>query len=367
MSTVRPLSDVFTARAIGMAWNNYQQTLGEAPFLGRSKFGTRKQQGLDLKFIKGKNGLPVSLKASAFDAQAELRDGIGFTEVQNEMPFFRESIMVTEKEEQEYASFVESTNVQYANQVLQNIMKKPIDLVRGARVIPERMIWQLLCPANGVPKVEVKVGSSSYTIGYIDSADQSAYLASNYSDISASSTDAWDKKTTATPLQDLIDIKRDFAKNTGYSLSRFTMNTETFQLLIDANDTKLQVLGVTAANAGIRMKQSQVIDYLAEYGIEIEIYDKMYKDESGTAKYFVPTGYISCQSAGVYLGDFVFGTTPEERSGDVLTGSLSTVDTGISIYTYATNHPVNTHSVVSMLGLPTYEGMDSVFTFKVKA
>ena len=44
---------------------------------------------------------------------------------------------------------------------------------------------------------------------------------------------------------------------------------------------------------------------------------------------------------------------------------LSIVETGISVYTYATNHPINTHCVVSMIGLPTYEGMDSVVVIKV--
>ena len=79
---VLPLNQVFTARAIGMNWDNYKATLGEPPYLGRQKFGTRKQQGLDLRFIKGANGLPVSLKASNFDAQAPLRDGIGFSDIQ---------------------------------------------------------------------------------------------------------------------------------------------------------------------------------------------------------------------------------------------------------------------------------------------
>lgn len=100
-----PLAEAFTARSLGVMWNNYEKTLGSAPYLGRQKFGTRKQDSLDLRFIKGKSGLPVSLKASNFDAQAELRDVGGFSDIQNEMPFYRESYMVTEKEEQEYDNY----------------------------------------------------------------------------------------------------------------------------------------------------------------------------------------------------------------------------------------------------------------------
>ena len=58
-----PLAEAFTARSLGVMWDNYKKTLGTAPYLGRQKFGTRKQDSLDLRFIKGKNGRSVLLKA----------------------------------------------------------------------------------------------------------------------------------------------------------------------------------------------------------------------------------------------------------------------------------------------------------------
>ena len=133
---------------------------------------------------------------------------------------------------------------------------------------------------------------------------------------------------TATPLDDLIQTRRDFAKKTGYSLTRFTMNTETWEYVLKAEDTKKQVLGITAYNGGIRLQQSQVTEYLRGYGIEIEVYDKLYIDRTDNkTKYFVPTGIVSCQSGGIYLGDYVFGKTPEERSGSLTDGNLSIVET----------------------------------------
>ena len=91
----------------------------------------------------------------------------------------------------------------------------------------------------------------------------------------------------------------------------------------------------------------------------------MYLDENGDTQYFIPTGMVSAQSAGVFLGDVVYGTTPEERSGSLANGTLSIVETGVSIYTYATEHPINTHCVVSEIVLPTFEGMDAVAVIKV--
>lgn len=356
-----PLRDAFTARSLGVMWNNYKASLGQAPYLGRQKFGTRKQDSIDLRYILGKSELPVALKASNFDAQAPLRDVGGFSDIQNQMPFYRESYMVTEKEEQEYANFQSAENSNMANQVLREISKKPMMLIQGAMVVPERQIWQLLAPEDGVPKVTVTIEGKSYDIDYTADAGVE-HKKDHFIELQENK---WSDPATATPLEDLILTRRDFVKKTGYSLTRYTMNTETFEMVLKAEDTKKQVLGVIAYNGGIRLRQADVLSYLREYGIEIEVYDKVYLDENGETKNFIPTGIVSAQSAGVYLGDYVFGRTPEERSGSLTDGTLSLVETGVSVYTYATNHPINTHCVVSMIGLPTFEGMDSVVVMKV--
>lgn len=161
-----PLSQAFTARSLGVMWDNYKASLALPPYLGRQKFGTTKQDSLEMRYILGENSQPISLKASNFDAQAELRDVGGFQDIQNEMPFYRESYMVTEKEEQQYANYQSAENSNLANQVLRQISKKPMNLIQGAMVVPERQIWQLLAPSDGVPKVTVKIKDKTYTIDY---------------------------------------------------------------------------------------------------------------------------------------------------------------------------------------------------------
>ena len=361
-----PLKEAFTARALGVMWDNYKKTLGLPPYLGRTKFGTAKQDNLNLRFITGKNGAPVSLKATNFDAQAPLRDVGGFSDIQTKMPFYRESYMVTEEEEQEYANYVSSANDNLTRQVLTQIVKKPMNLVEGALVVPERQIWSLLAPSDGVPKIPVKIEGQTYNVEYTTD-NGTAYKVDHFVDITGTAADKWSAASTATPLDDLVKTKREFQKKSGYSLTRFSMNTETWEMVLACDDTKKQVLGITAYTGGIRLQDADVVKYLRERGIEIEVYDKIYIDESGNTQYFIPTGIVSCQSAGVYLGTYTFGRTPEERSGDLAGGNISIVETGVSIYTYATDHPVNTHCVVSMLGLPTYEGMDSVVVMKVNS
>lgn len=362
---VLPLGEAFTARALGVAWNNYQQTLGTAPYLGRSFFGTDKKIGLDLRFIKGRKGLPVALKASNFDAKAPLRDAIGFKDIQNEMPFFRESYMVTEKDEQEYMRYLDAENSGLANQVLREIMKNPMDLVLGADVVPERMIWQLMAPADGIPKIDVVVnGGERYVIDYTTD-NGAAYKSKNY--IQLEGTSMWSDSANATPIQDMVDAQEQHKENTGEILSTFVMNQATWKQVVNAEDTKKQVLGSIAYQSGIRIKDSDVKSYLLDnYGITVLVYNKLYIGEDGASHKFIPDGVVSAIAGTTSsLGTVWYGTTPEERSGDLAKGTLSIVNTGVSIYTYTTEHPVNTHCVVSEIVLPSYENMDSVFVMKV--
>lgn len=364
-----PLKDAFTARALGYAFNKYQESLGTAPYLGRSFFGTDKRQGLTLRWIKGSKGLPVALKGSNFDAQAPLRDGIGFADIQNEMPFFRESYMVTEREEQDYMNYVSAENGALANQVLREIMKKPLDLILGADVVPERMIWNLIAPADGIPRIPVVIdGDATNKKYYIDyTADAGvAYKSTNFMQV-VGANDVWTAAATATPIQDLVDAQAQHLANTGENLTVFVMNQTTWRALVAAEDTKKRVQGVITYNAGMPLMEADVKRYLVgNYGITVLVYNKMYMSEAGTATTFIPNYVITAMPSGIRtLGTLWYGTTPEERSGSLANGSLSIVNTGVSVYTYTTEHPVNTHCVVSEICLPSYEAMDSVFVLKV--
>lgn len=356
------LADVFTARALGIMWDNYQQSLGVAPYLGRSLFGTDKKQGLELRWIKGANGLPVALKGAAFDALAPLRHPIGFKDMESEMPFFRESYVVTEKEEQEYATYAEA-NPTLANQVLKEIAKKPLDLVLGADVVPERMIWQLLAPIDGVPKIDVVIdGGKRFTIDY--TGDNGVeYKKNNFVEVT---DNKWSDATTATPIQNLLDLKKK-AKKLGKRLTTFIMNENTWEQFCKAEDTRKQVQGILAYQNGIIMNESDVKSYLlSNHQITVLVYEKLYQDENGATQSFMPDGMVTAIDGAVTtLGTVWYGTTPEERSGSEANGSLALINTGVATYTYTTEHPINTHCIVSEIVLPSYENMDSVFVMKV--
>lgn len=358
-----PIREAFTARAIAAAFDNYLLTQSEPPYLGRALFGTMKQQGLDLKFIKGQNGMVTELKASAFDALAPLRDPIGFKTIENEMPFFRESYMVSEKDRQDYTSYL--ANDDYARQILQNIMLRPIDLIRGADVVPERMIWQLLAPTDGIPRISIEVegdANQQYYINY--TADNgTAWKAANYTALSG--TSLWTAAATATPIADIIAMQKKQENAHGQVIDTVIMNSTTWGYVVAAEDTKKQVMGAIAYNAGIMLNDADVVSFLRNnYGISIVVYNKKYQSATGTARTFIPDGMVVGLSRAVKLGDVVYGTTPEELDGDKTSGEIAVVNTGVAVNTYYTNHPVQQHCVVSEIVLPSYPNMDSVCLMK---
>ena len=89
----------FTPAAIAAQWN--EAASNRIPYLGAGLFPSKKKAGLDLSWLKGSKGLPVSLMPSTFDAKATFRDRIGFSKIETEMPFFREGFKIKEKDRQE--------------------------------------------------------------------------------------------------------------------------------------------------------------------------------------------------------------------------------------------------------------------------
>ena len=93
------LREFFTPAAIAAQWN--ESASNRIPYLGAGLFPSKKKAGLDLSWLKGSKGLPVSLMPSAFDVKATFRDRIGFEKLETEMPFFREGFKIKEKDRQE--------------------------------------------------------------------------------------------------------------------------------------------------------------------------------------------------------------------------------------------------------------------------
>ncbi len=352
------LSDVFTAKAIALNYTNAASN--SIPYLGTGLFPAQKKAGLDLKWIKGHNGLAVSLAPSTFDAKSKFRDRVGISMNETQMAFFRESMLVKEADEQEIMR-VQNADDPYAVQVLNNIFNDTQTLIDGANVVPERMRMQLLAPLNGVVGININANGVDYTYDY---DPEGKWKAEHYLKIETEA-DKWTSAETCDPMKVLEDAMDAQDEASGNRPEILLMSKATFNLI--KNSAKVRS-GVLAQNvtANVNYTTARVRQFVEEeLGVSIIIYNKQFKDEAGTAKKFYPDNFVMMLPNGA-LGSTWYGTTPEERTlAARATADVSIVETGVAVAVTVTDDPVNTKTTVSEIVLPSFEQLDMCYGIEV--
>lgn len=352
------LSDVFTAEAIAL---NYTNAASNAiPYLGTGFFPAQKKAGLDLKWIKGHNGLAVSLMPSNFDAKSTFRDRVGISFNETQMPFFRESMFVKEADEQEIMR-VQSANDPYAVQVLDNIFNDSKTLIDGANVVPERMIMQLLAPLNGSVRINISANGVAYTYNY---DPDGTWKSSHYAKI-ATATDKWSAADTCDPLKNIEDAMDAQEEASGNRPEILLMSKATFNMIKNSKKVRSGILAQNVT-ANVNYTSAKVKSFIEEeLSVSVIVYNKQYKNEAGTAAKFYPDNIVMMLPNGS-LGSTWYGTTPEERT---LAGSnvanVSIVNTGVAVAVTITEDPVNTKTTVSEIVLPSFERMNDCYAIEV--
>ena len=351
------IRDVYNAKAVAIVQTEVASNAKE--YLGIGLFPARKKMGLDLKWIKTSKGLPVSLSPSNFDAVSTLRSREGFKMTETEMAFFRESRIVKETDEQEMLRVRESTDP-YVQEILNRVFDDVNDLIEGAKVVPERMIMQLLSPADGSPKISIEANGTTYAYNYDPNGD---YKTNNFAEMSGT-TDKWSDVENSDPMGDIAKAMDSVEAKTGERPSAMIVSRQTMGYLKQNKQIKSAILAQNAT-ANIFMDDNRVKEIFSnELGINVVVYSKQYKNEAGTAAKFYPDGFATLIPNGA-LGNTWYGTTPEERT---LMGSkdadVSIVNTGVAVAVTVSNDPVQTKTTVSEIVLPSYERMDSTYVIK---
>lgn len=343
--------EFFTPAAIAA---NYTEVASNAiPYLGTGFFPAKKKSGLDLKWLKGSKGLPVSLMPSHFDAKATFRERVGIKALETEMPFFREGFKIKEIDRQEILRAQDSKDP-YAAEVINRIFDDANTLLEGAAVVPERMIMQLLFSG----KIQIKANGVDYDYNY----DQDGSWAANNI---INATVAWSNAATADPFADFKRVTDYVASSTGSQSAVAIMDTATFNQMGKTDAVKTRYLTTSGLSIGYLTNSEIASVVQTTTGLQIVIYDKQYKNENGVAAKFIPTGYVAIVPAGA-LGSTWYGTTPEEAD---LMGSgkaeVSIVNTGVAITRVVDEHPVNINTFASEIVLPSWERMDECAVLKV--
>ena len=342
--SVKSIFDLVTADAIVAYWEELTQN--DATYLGEELFPAQKKLGLDLKWLRGSKGLPVTLKPSAYDAVSLKRDRIGFQQTIAEMPFFKESMYIDEELRQQLNMVLETGNPVYIDSIIGRIFDDDTQLLRGARAQRERMRMSLLTTGQ----ISISANGQNYDYDY--GMDNSQKKTSSWS--SASADIIGDIRAWQNQIQDATGVKPN----------RLVMNSKTESYLLKNNDIRNAVWG---NNAAAPILESNVKTYLmSALGISYTTYDSKYIDETGTKRNFVPDDTAVLIPSGS-LGNSWFGTTPEES--DLMSGSAANVsitDTGVAVTTSKKVDPVNVDTKVSMIFLPSFEAIDQIIIADVQ-
>lgn len=352
------VESVVNARSIALAAT--EAASNSIPYLGLAFFPEQKKAGIDLRWIKSHKGLSPILAPSNFDALPVIRAREGIKIENTEMPFFRESMQITERDMIDLARVEDETDP-YLKSALQSIYDDTNTLVRSAEVVSEVMRMQLLTATGGHPQIGISADGVTYSYNYDPNGD---YAANNY--VSLSGTSVWSDATNSKPIDDLNEAKLAVAAN-GYNATRVLMNSTTFALLRASEQVKSVAQGVAYATP--YMSDALVTQIIKDTtGLDIVIYDKTY-DVAGTPTKFYPDGQVTLLPDEA-IGKTWYGQTPAERSiGQVTNAQTSIYGTGIAV----TTEPEMKSGVykfvttVSEIVLPSYEGMDSTYVIKVTA
>lgn len=354
------ITDVFSAKALAFRITKAASILES--YLGLTLFPIKKKLGLDLKWLIGNLGLPISLSPATFDTKDTIRARNNISKEETEMALFRESMKVSERDEQEIMR-VQESNDPYAQQVVDHIYRDADVLVEGAYVVPERMIMQLLAPTvDGSPRINIEANGTKYTYNYDPDAK---YQKENYAKVAVS----WSDTENATPLTDVQTAQDVVYKATGTKPTNLLVSAKTMGYLVANKQVRSAILAQnTTANIFMTKKLVKQV-FLEVLGVAIIEYGKMFKTEAGVPAQFYPDDFATLFPDGA-LGNTWFGTTPEERTlmGNSEANVSLVGNTGITVtVTEKAGPPVETITTVSEIVLPSYERMYETFALNLNA
>lgn len=352
------IENVISPRSI--AYIATQDRANEIPFLGLQWFPTAKKAGIDLQWIKSHKGVSPSLAPSNYDALPVIRSRQGLQIEKTEMPFFRESIPVTERDLIEIQRAADSTD-QYLASAIRNIYDDTTPLLESADVVAERMRMQLFAANGGHPSISIAANNQNYTYNY---DPDNSYATNNY--LALSGTSQWSDTTNSTPLSDLAEAKRKQAAR-GYNVRYALMTTTTFGYLRASAEVKAVLLSTNAAGT-IFITDELVRRVVRDTtGLDIVIYDKTFTNVQGNTENYYPDKTVTLLPAEA-LGRTWYGQTPAERSIGVVTNAKTEiVNPGVAVTTEAKieSGVYSFLTTVSEIVLPSYERMDATYVIKV--
>lgn len=335
--------DLVTAPEMAAYWTELTQD--RPPYLGETLFPAQKKLGLNLSWLKGKKGLPVALKLSAFDVKAVPRQRIGFDKLTAEMPFFKESMYVDEEMRQELNKVMETGNTLYIDTIMNRIFDDQSTLLEAAAVARERMRMQLITTGE----ISMSSNGQAYEYDYgLDAATQKVDASTSWAN------------TGADIIGDIRKWQDTIEDTTGVRPNRAVCSRKTWNYMLK-NVPIIKTL-YALSDGNTYLSDAKLRTYLSEeLDLTVTVYSKRYAADDGTPTKFVPDDTFILLPPG-NLGNTWFGTTPEESDlmASAAVENVAIVDTGVAITTMKQADPVNVETKVTQICLPDFPVADQI-------
>lgn len=350
IDVTKRLEELFSAQVVAEYYDIRAQDV--RPYLGEALFPAARLQGLSLSYVKGRADAPVLLRPSAFDAHAPIRPRKSFEKIANEMPFFRESMKIGEKERQDLLQALRAGDA-YVTPLLDQIYDDQYHLVLGANAVAEVLRMELL--STGFIQFTLNDMDYPYDYGF-DSASQTMAL---------TGAAMWTNPATATPIAN-IQAAMDACRLSG---ARLIMTQATYRNMLAADEVKGSMYPqtpptfVSMASREEFLRTSLNISFMI-IGPEENSYKLRVTDTDVQTMF--PDGVVAMIPGAGTMGSTYYGTTPEEAdllgSSDV---NVSVVGNGVSVMTQVEPHPVNLNTYVSQIVLPSCPRIDQLYIMSV--
>lgn len=337
--------DLVKAQEIAAYWTT--NVKDKEPYVGDELFPSEQVIGLNIKWIKGAKNAPVAMMPSAYDVNVVPLPRIGFSMMQANMPFFKNSKYIDEELRQQLNIVLATGNQAFIDSVMKQVFDDEMSLLESASVSRERM--RMMALTTGV----VAMSANGQTFTY-------DYGVTHKGEVSVSWSDP-----TAKVMTDILDKQSEVENSTGVKPTRAICNLKTWRDMMGSEEIKKAMFVWTN---GVGPVTSEMLkDYIYKIaGVEVYVNDKRYIDEKGTIQKFVADDVFVLMPPTV-LGTTYMGTTPEQS--DLMTNGRSNVaivDKGVAITTMNKEDPVQVETKVSQICLPSFPAADQIYILDTK-
>lgn len=343
-------------------WDNTLEQRNLANLISPTLFPAIQVMGLNISWFKGASNVPLGLQPSAFDVKATVRGRISMEKVASELPYFKEYMILEERDRQALLQAMSSGNNAAVNMMLANIYRDQAQLIAGALVQRERMACQVITNAA----IDVRSNhASGHQVDLIYNYDPSGNWNTN-NKRTLTGAEEWTvaNAATSTPIDDIQEVL-DTGIDNGVTIFEAIMTTPTFRGMLASDQVREY-----AQAGGVQLMTNQNLQQFVEttLGIRIRLHDAVFRrSEDGNVEKYFPDGTVSFVPAGA-LGQMVFGTTPAQAdlmAGTAAADSVSIVDTGVAVYTRTTVDPVNVQTFAAQVVLPVCQQIDRIYVLDV--